>query len=66
MGLLAWGCCYACTTDGLGNLDVYIVGVGDPLAGDIMLMLIVVFVVFVFVLLCAWLGIGIGGGGGRI
>ena len=51
----------------LGNLDVYVVGAADSLAGDIMLMLIVVAFVFVivvivfFFLLSAWLGIG----GGR-
>jgi hypothetical protein len=52
---LAWG-----YTDGLGNLDVYVVGAADSLTGDVMLIAIVVdidvVVVIVFVLLSAWIG----------
>jgi hypothetical protein len=54
---LAWG-----YTDGLGNLDVDVIGAADSLTWDVMLvgMLIVVVVVVVVVvmLLSAWIGVG--------
>jgi len=54
---LAWG-----YNDGLGNLEVDVVGATDSLTGDVMLMVIlivVVVIVVVVVLLTAWIG-GIG------
>jgi hypothetical protein len=58
---LAWG-----YSDGLGNLDVDVIGAADSLAGDFMLvvMLVVVIVIVVvlflsrFLLSAAWTGVG--------
>jgi hypothetical protein len=46
-------CCY---TDGLGNLDVYVIETTDSLTGDVMLMVMLIVVVVVVVLLSAWIG----------
>jgi hypothetical protein len=43
-------------TDGLGNLDVYVIGTTDSLTGDVMLMVMLIVVVVVVVLLSAWIG----------
>ena len=46
-------------TDGLGNLDVDIIGPTDSLTGDVMLIVAVVIVAVVLLLLCAvWIGVG--------
>jgi hypothetical protein len=51
---LAWG-----HTDGLGNLDVDVIGATDSLTGDVMLVVVlIVVVVIVVVLFTAWIGVG--------
>ena len=49
---MAWGCCTY--TDGLGNLDVSVVGAADSLAGDVMFTASLIIVV---VLLSAKIGV---------
>jgi len=54
--LFAWG-----YTDGLGNLDVDIIGAADSLTGDVMLIVVVIIVVVVLLFLlltAAWIGVG--------
>lgn len=54
---MAWG-----YSDGLGNLDVDVIGAADSLAGDfmlvVMLIVVIVIVVVLFLLSAAWTGVG--------